>query len=64
MDREKRDVVADYVAIDVETTGLDPKVEKIIEIGAVKVKKLILIMKRHELSLTAERKNIPKSIPM
>lgn len=37
MDREKRDVVADYVAIDVETTGLDPKVEKIIEIGAVKV---------------------------
>lgn len=27
----------DYVAIDIETTGLDPKREKIIEIGAVKV---------------------------
>ena len=26
-----------YVAIDLETTGLDPKKEKIIEIGAVKV---------------------------
>ena len=26
-----------YVAIDIETTGLNPKLEKIIEIGAVKV---------------------------
>jgi DNA polymerase-3 subunit alpha (Gram-positive type) len=28
----------DYVAFDIETTGLNPKYEKIIEIGAVKVK--------------------------
>jgi len=28
---------SDYVSIDLETTGLDPKKEKIIEIGAVKV---------------------------
>lgn len=38
MDRERQYGLADYVAIDVETTGLDPKLEKIIEIGAVKVK--------------------------
>ena len=28
----------DYVAVDTETTGLNPKIDKIIEIGAVKVK--------------------------
>lgn len=31
-------VTMDYVAFDIETTGLNPKYEKIIEIGAVKVK--------------------------
>ncbi len=30
-------MIKDYVCVDVETTGLNPKVEKIIEIGAVKV---------------------------
>ena len=28
----------DFTAIDVETTGLNPKTEKIIEVGAVKVR--------------------------
>lgn len=28
----------DYIAVDTETTGLNPKLEKIIEIGAIKVK--------------------------
>lgn len=30
-------MIKNYVCVDVETTGLNPKVEKIIEIGAVKV---------------------------
>lgn len=30
-------MVSSYVAVDLETTGLDPKQDKIIEIGAVKV---------------------------
>lgn len=30
-------MIKDYICVDVETTGLNPKVEKIIEIGAVKV---------------------------
>lgn len=32
-------IVDSYVCVDLETTGLDPKRDKIIEIGAVKVKK-------------------------
>lgn len=32
------DIVTSYVCVDVETTGLNPKTEKLIEIGAVKVK--------------------------
>ena len=31
-------MIKDYVCLDLETTGLDPKVDKIIEIGAVRVK--------------------------
>ena len=31
-------MIQDYVCLDLETTGLDPKVDKIIEIGAVRVK--------------------------
>jgi len=31
--------VRDYLCVDLETTGLNPKTDKIIEIGAVKVKK-------------------------
>ncbi len=31
-------MIQDYVCLDLETTGLDPKTDKIIEIGAVKVK--------------------------
>ena len=30
-------MVSSYIAVDLETTGLDPKQDKIIEIGAVKV---------------------------
>lgn len=30
-------MIQDYVCLDLETTGLDPKVDKIIEIGAVRV---------------------------
>ncbi len=30
-------MVSSYIAVDLETTGLDPKLDKIIEIGAVKV---------------------------
>ena len=29
----------DYIALDLETTGLNPKLDKIIEIGAVRVRK-------------------------
>jgi DNA polymerase III epsilon subunit family exonuclease len=31
-----RDLLFDFVAIDVETTGLDPKTDRIIEVGAVR----------------------------
>ena len=31
-------MVSDYTALDLETTGLNPKRDKIIEIGAVKVR--------------------------
>ena len=31
-------MIADYVAMDLETTGLNPRLDKIIEIGAVKVR--------------------------
>jgi len=31
-------MIQDYVCLDIETTGLDPKTDKIIEIGAVKVR--------------------------
>lgn len=34
---EERSGMADYVAVDLETTGLEPKEDKIIEIGALKV---------------------------
>lgn len=57
MVREMTDRVSGYVAVDVETTGLDPKLEKIIEIGAVKVEggrvteeKTTLVNPRRELS--------------
>ena len=30
-------MVDSYIAIDLETTGLDPKRDKIIEIGAVRI---------------------------
>ncbi|MEG0368585.1 MAG: exonuclease domain-containing protein, partial [Hungatella sp.] len=30
-------MINSYIAIDLETTGLDPKMDKIIEIGALKV---------------------------
>lgn len=34
--------VMDYICVDLETTGLNPKTDKIIEIGAVKVKKGVI----------------------
>lgn len=36
-------MLADYVAMDLETTGLNPRLDKIIEIGAVKVRNGIVI---------------------
>ena len=33
-----REVIKDYLCLDIETTGLNPKTEKIIEIGAVRVR--------------------------
>ncbi len=33
-----RDIPMSYVAFDIETTGLNPKVDKIIEIGAVRIR--------------------------
>ena len=38
MDSKGYRMVNAYVAIDVETTGLNPKKEKIIEIGALRVR--------------------------
>ena len=35
--------VMDYVCVDLETTGLNPKTDKIIEIGAVKVKNGVVV---------------------
>ena len=32
------DIPMNYVAFDIETTGLNPKYDKIIEIGAVRVR--------------------------
>lgn len=32
------DKISDYLCVDLETTGLNPKTDKIIEIGAVKVR--------------------------
>lgn len=37
MELKQKDMITSYVCVDVETTGLDPKEEKLIEIGAVKV---------------------------
>lgn len=37
------DIVRSYVCVDVETTGLNPKTEKLIEIGAVKVKDGVVV---------------------
>ena len=31
-------MLKDYLSLDIETTGLNPKTEKIIEIGAVRVR--------------------------
>ena len=39
MGRDRTDRLDNYVAIDIETTGLDPKRDKIIEIGAKCVRK-------------------------
>lgn len=47
LNREKN-MVDDYVVFDLETTGLDPKIAKIIEIGALKYKNNELV---EELSL-------------
>lgn len=33
-----RDIPMSYVAFDIETTGLNPKFDKIIEIGAVRIR--------------------------
>ena len=38
-DEDKMQGVQDYICIDLETTGLNPKKDRIIEIGAVKVRK-------------------------
>ena len=36
-------MIDDYICLDLETTGLNPKTDKIIEIGAVKVRNGIII---------------------
>ena len=36
-------MIEDYICLDLETTGLNPKTDKIIEIGAVKVRNGIII---------------------
>ncbi len=38
-------MIKDYVCLDLETTGLDPKTDKIIEIGAVRVENGIIVDK-------------------
>ena len=43
--------VSDYVAIDLETIGLDPMYDDIIEFGAVKVSNGIIIDKFQSLSI-------------
>ena len=44
-----------YVAVDLETTGLNPKMDRIIEIGAIKVKNGIVQDMFHKL-INPERK--------
>ena len=48
--REKR-LVDDYVVFDLETTGLDPKTSRIIEIGALKYKNNVLLRHLPELMM-------------
>ena len=36
-------MIEDYICLDLETTGLNPKIDKIIEIGAVKVRNGIIV---------------------
>lgn len=36
-------MIKDYVVLDLETTGLNPKVDKIIEIGAIRVRNLEIV---------------------
>ncbi|MFI3237835.1 MAG: 3'-5' exonuclease [Lachnospiraceae bacterium] len=36
-------VIKDYICVDIEATGLQPKAEKIIEIGAIKVRNLEIV---------------------
>ncbi|MBS7400982.1 MAG: hypothetical protein KIG16_00520 [Eubacteriales bacterium] len=39
----KIDLINDYVVIDIETTGLDPQYDEIIELGALKVKNGVVV---------------------
>jgi len=48
-EKMKRPIPMSYVAIDVETTGLDPRTEKIIEIGAVLVQDGIAVKEKSTL---------------
>lgn len=58
--RNLNEFVDDYVLVDIETTGLSPTTDEIIEIGAIKVKQNKIIDKYNE--LIKVNRNLPPFI--
>ncbi|MBN1114398.1 MAG: 3'-5' exonuclease, partial [Oligoflexia bacterium] len=54
-------VVDQYVILDIETTGLDPQKNRIIEVGAIRIDRDLNIISRYH-SLVNPRQHIPYEI--